>query len=75
MEKLFERLKMKGNRPVMNEHKPAPSSPRFRKRELRRAFEAGAERVEIDPKTGILTAYKHDAKPKIEEPPPAPSAA
>jgi hypothetical protein len=31
---------------------------RFRKREARRLFEAGAERVEFDPKTGRLIGYR-----------------
>jgi hypothetical protein len=37
-----------------------PRGPsRFRKREARRLFEAGAERVEFDPVTGRLIGYKH----------------
>jgi hypothetical protein len=38
-----------------------PRGPnRFRKREARRLFEAGAERVEFDPKTGRLIGYRQD---------------
>jgi hypothetical protein len=40
-----------------------PRGPsRFRKREARRLFEAGAERVEFDPTTGRLIGYRHQGE-------------
>jgi hypothetical protein len=44
----------------MSKKPTTPRGPnRFRKREARRLFEAGAERVEFDPVTGRLIGYKH----------------
>jgi hypothetical protein len=40
-----------------------PRGPnRFRKREVRRLFEAGADRVEYDSKTGRLIGYRHQGE-------------
>jgi hypothetical protein len=47
-------------RAVMLRKASKPRGPnRFRKREARRLFEAGAERVEFDPVTGRLIGYRH----------------
>jgi hypothetical protein len=39
---------------------------RFTKREARRMFDAGAERVEFDPKTGRLIGYRHQSETSRE---------